>query len=239
MVRKWSYINKFLFLQSNSSTLNFKVVPQFKFKIFRNNTRFKAYNLGYTSFTRIQPALQKRRSTLKNYLILSSCWVKPLLNYKKVVCFIQTKSLFPISIPYSYINFFKKNIIPFKKVGLGQVNLNYSKLKKSHYSKFFLNKSRYTSKNLNLFKYTSSIQLKSYKSILSLKKSGFLLTCVSYNHFFYQTSNDIKKLHTLNNFIVTNNYLPVTSITVSIVSTLKLLFIFITLFRVVVKDCKH
>lgn len=42
---------------------NPKLTSRFRFKVFRKNTRFKSYNLGYTNFVRKIAALQKRRTS--------------------------------------------------------------------------------------------------------------------------------------------------------------------------------
>jgi hypothetical protein len=233
MVRKWSYINKdlsnFNFLQTTS--LTFKTISRFKFKIFRNTTRFKSYNIGHTAFTRTQPAIQKRRSTWKSYLILSSDWVKPLLSYKKVVGFIQTKSMFHVSVPYPYIHFFKKNIIPITKVGLGQLNFNYSQLSKTYYSKFFLtNSKRSLFKNLKFFKYSSLVQLKSYNSVISLKKLGFLLTFTTYNNLFFQITQGKNQLTTNNTYKLVNSIWP--PLVIKTLFITRLIFVLTTLYRI-------
>jgi hypothetical protein len=199
MVRKWSYITNYssnsikqlqnytthpkqynIVSATNFSINNLKLVNRFRFKVFRKNTRFKSYSLGYTNFVRKTVSLGKRRTGWKNYVVISSSWVKPNLKYRQLVSFIQSKLLFQNAVPFPTVNTFTKNIVPVKNLGSGLYGVNHSFLSKSLFSKFFVKPFKTKPSKTRSF-----IQSYNIKSLSKMHNSGLLIPSVSYDNSYY------------------------------------------------------
>ena len=222
MIRKWSYIN-FLKLTPNDITLynnyacihnkinNLKLFKNFKLKVFRKNTRFKNFVTGPTKLNRRYISVVKRRFNLKNYLIVSSFWVKPFLKYKHVVNFIQNYYTFSVAGVIPYTKIFSKEKL--KDIyGIGLFGINYAPFNKHITTKLLTNKKNYTdlSKRSIEKKIYPSVFFRSYTDIHKLNNLGFLLQTIKYDNFFYViTSKYIKTIHQKNtNKLTINPYIP-------------------------------
>lgn len=189
MVRKWSYINNIsTFFKLNNDLSNFK--RHFKFKLFRKNTRFKFKGLYFTNFNRKQVIITKRRTNLKLYIVLSSNWVKPILNYKHIINFIQTKFLFQVSFPYAYNNITKVSNKLKDLLGLGLYGINVVRLKSKFFKNFLPINSKLPLDNTNITynnKFFSSVLLYSINHLTKLNNIKFLLTSIEFtkNYFPY------------------------------------------------------
>jgi hypothetical protein len=159
MVRKWSYINS-----TNSTPRNFSINTQFKFKIFRKNTRFKKSNLRHTFFVRKLEMLRRRRMGYSTYFNFSSLWALQFLKLKKLSNFIQTKYMFTYSTASLYSGFLlgKKTNLP-TLIGKGRYALNVNFIKNSIFFK-------------NSKKITPTTQFNTYGSVTKLNQLGFSFT---------------------------------------------------------------
>jgi hypothetical protein len=158
MVRKWSYINSI-----KPTPHNFNIKKQFKFKIFRKNTRFKKFNLHYTLFVRKLEMLRRRRIGYVTYFNLSSLWALQFLKSKKLNNFVQTRYMFTYNVilPYSEVLLSKTNL--HSLIGKGKHALNSNFIKKTI---LFKNKK----------KITPTTQFNTYDSVIKLNQLGFSFT---------------------------------------------------------------
>ena len=180
MIRKWSYIIPSL----HNNLHNTPLKSRFKFKVFRKTTRFKKYNLSYTSFIRKQVVLKKRRVGWKKYIILSSDWVKPLLSLKHLVSFTQNKSLYTNTTTSPYFNIFSKKSQQLNLVGFGTYALNHTALNSKMLS--FFNKNNKPKKPQ---KFTSNVQFNSLSNLDKLSNLGFNFPNLILNNNYYPLKN--------------------------------------------------
>jgi hypothetical protein len=176
VVRKWSYIITFKSFLSNPIV----TFSNFKFKIFRKNTRFKKYNLSVTSFIRKYPISRKRRFNLKFHVILSSEWVKQLFNLKQLSNSIQSKFVFSNLVYTPYKVDFTYNLT--NLIGLGKYSLNFTRVN-PYLSKVVL-------QNKYQINFTSSSSL---NNLLKLNNLGFLFSHVSYSNNKYPLNKPLKQ----------------------------------------------
>jgi hypothetical protein len=192
VVRKWSYITLFNKKSRDSISLTSTtthastLLSRFKFKVFRKNTRFKKYNLGCTNFTRKKIILKKRRVGWKNYVILSSNWVKPLLKLKQIVNFTQSKLAFTNVVSYSHTKIFNKQSYQLSLVGSGTQPINYTTLN-FRMIKFFT-KTNHPVKNKKMF---SNAQFNSVKNLEKLISLGFTFPSLIYDNNNYPTKRSV------------------------------------------------
>ena len=201
MVRKWSYITHPNTLTSpntsrdgsiirpkktlNTSICNFNTFAHFKFKIFRKNTRFKNYSLFSTIFVRRKVSLWNRRSDWKNYVVLSSKWVKLMSKQKHLISFSQSSNLFNFSFREPYPQFLKKNTADLVGVTSNKLNTRFKSL-------------LYTTTWQNLIQ-TSQInnqrviQCYSTTDLTKLEKLTSLTFYLSYNRIKYPSQNLLNK----------------------------------------------
>jgi hypothetical protein len=132
MIRKWSYINNTLITLNSFYNLNLR----YNLKIFRQNTRFKNVNQGFTNFSRKAVVLRHRRLGWKVYFIISSVWSKYTLVSKKLISFIQVKLITNFTLTFPYTNMFKTGTNRTKLIGVGENPINLVFYKKLFYKKF-------------------------------------------------------------------------------------------------------
>jgi hypothetical protein len=183
VVRKWSYINnrKRSNLIGTTLTKN-NFFNNFKFKIFRKNTRFKNYVVSKnTRFIRTYIISKKRQSTLKLLVVLSSQWVKPSYLYKNFLSFIQSKQMFLNSVPFLYKNNFLKNINTKKFIiGFGSNTIFFTKIHQNLNSKFSSLPNNTIKSNTN-----SVFQSSSIETLLKLYNLNFFVPLLKYDNSTY------------------------------------------------------
>jgi len=120
VVRKWSYINLNSFSEEkplkDSQIKN--LFSKYKFKIFKNTTRFKKYKIGkFTSLARKLPIQLKRRTSLITISKITNTWALQYLQSKQLNRFIQNFNLFSICGSIASTNVFKtkSKLITFNK----------------------------------------------------------------------------------------------------------------------------
>jgi hypothetical protein len=129
---------------------------------------------------RKQVILKKRRVGWKNYVILSSNWVKPLLKLKQVINFTQSKSTYNYSTTYSHPKIFNNQSNQFSSVGLGIHPLNYTTLNMKMVS--FFNKQQVGTKPNKFF---SNAHFNSLQPINKLGTLGFIFPNLVYGNNYY------------------------------------------------------
>lgn len=176
MIRKWSYINSTTTVISALRTkTSVNLHTKFKFKIFRKTTRFKKYNISYTSFVRTLPVLRKRRVDWKYYFVISSQWVKPLLKNKQFISFIQTKFLHNYTFSYNYIPIFQRKSHQLNLIGIGIYGIVYNFLNYKITNKIISRKNR-TNSNLLI----PSVQFHSFNCFEKLLNLGLPINNLLY-----------------------------------------------------------
>jgi hypothetical protein len=133
MIRKWSYINKTTFLINKFPKTKLK----YNLKIFRQNTRFKNFNQGFTYFSRKIVILRHRRVGWKTYFVTSSMWAKYALTFKKFISFIQSKLLTSFTLTYTHTNMLRNKSIATKLIGVGENPINFT-FSKNTFLRFFI-----------------------------------------------------------------------------------------------------
>lgn len=225
MIRKWSYIINNLG-NSKFSKLNIKSEnPKYLlfFKIFRKNTRFKCTKYSIiTDFKRKAVILIKRRLGWNKYFFLSILWVQNSTTNKKLINFLQCKSIFKFINNYTYISILKKQSKFLNPWEFYNQPVNYTFLKNNIF-KFFLTKislntfKNKTTKNKNIINvmYFNSL---SYKN--KLLNLGFLL------------KKDIKYSFFNKNFSLISMYSSLLSnLSINITVVLGSIHIYITLYQ--------
>lgn len=129
---------------------------------------------------RKQVILKKRRVGWKNYMILSSNWVKPLLALKQLVNFTQNQSLYFNTTTPSHSNVFNKKSTYLNSVGFGVNSINYTNLNTKMLQ--FFNKS---TKSTKPRKFLSNVQFNSLQSIDKLTSLGFNFPNLVLNNNYY------------------------------------------------------
>jgi len=111
VVRKWSYIKNldFKIIYPGLRPLKFK----YKFKIFRNTTRFKKYNLNFTKFTRKLNFRIKRQTNLLTLSFIGTYWSYFFLKLKQIQRFFQSLGLISYKLYLPEYNFFKNSFLSF------------------------------------------------------------------------------------------------------------------------------
>jgi hypothetical protein len=191
VVRKWSYITNFFSLNNDClKSHSLHVRCRYKVKIFRKNTRFKNFNVSYTSFIRKVFTLKLRRTNWKPYLILSSVWVKHVLSFKKTIMFSQSYSLYNYTITYSYLTMLSKKSNFTNLVGVSRYALTHLNLKqRSHQTISNTLSPLISDQNFKKSILTQYAHFNSLNSLEKLTSLGFPFTTTVIDHQCFTTNS--------------------------------------------------
>lgn len=155
MIWKWSYITSTLTITNFTKN-------HFYFKVFRQNTRFRNYNIGsYSKFIRKLVVKNYRRLSWKNYALLSFFWVNNVLKNKKLISYLQYQFVYKyeVCITSNTNSIYKSR--NFNLLEFGKHVINHIFLKKNMVNFFKLSQSNickltWFTKNINEVSYFNS-----------------------------------------------------------------------------------